>query len=406
MVINIFSPKFIEMSRYKGRCFRFVDSKKWTYLIFNHYDSYATSREILTEINNHFDLSYSFPEANGALAATFKNGNVLKEFTDKYKPSELIKLFPSDDEPRVDPGLLRMILFSNVEPRKMKDTGWVGGGRYMIDNLNMNNAGTEMNHGDDWNIGGTKYLEISEANGFDGSLDTNERAPGIGASNSNDLMPKSYFYIFSHYQDWSESQFNKPEHRIHKVLKNYMLNPPIDPIKPEAELETATQTEVDALKTKDIALSERIDSLEKSIENNRIFIDELKAQDIVLQKNIDTSDESRKVLVNNVEVLKRENLETTKSVLQSHGVIKEIVNTQRHNYNYEWTAWNAPIRLQTNSDGSVKLANNRESNFKRESKVENELKELKMRFNNLSDINNEMFDIVKMCLKKLEKLEK
>ena len=33
-----------------------------------------------------------------------------------------------------------------------------------------------------------------------------------------------------------------------------MINPPIDPIKPEAELETATQTEVDALKSKDSAI--------------------------------------------------------------------------------------------------------------------------------------------------------
>ena len=93
------------MSRYKGRCLRFVDSKNWTYLIFNHYDSYSTTKEITDEIAHHFDLSYSFPEANGSLAATFKNGNVLKELADKYKPSELAKLFPSSQEPRISPEL-------------------------------------------------------------------------------------------------------------------------------------------------------------------------------------------------------------------------------------------------------------------------------------------------------------
>ena len=158
------------MSRYKGRCFRFVDSKNWTYLIFNHYDSYSTTKEINDEIAKHFDLSYSFPEANGALETTFKNGNVLKEIADKYTPTELIKLFPSDDEPRVSPELLRIVMYTNVEPREAKDDGWKGGGRYMLSNLNWNLSETEYSHADKWDIRGPRYVELG-TQGYDGRLD-------------------------------------------------------------------------------------------------------------------------------------------------------------------------------------------------------------------------------------------
>jgi len=391
------------MSRYKGRCFRFVDSKNWTYLIFNHYDSYSTTKEINDEIAKHFDLSYSFPEANGALETTFKNGNVLKEIADKYTPTELIKLFPSDDEPRVSPELLRIVMYTNVEPREAKDDGWKGGGRYMLSNLNWNLSETEYNHSDKWDNRGPRYVELG-TQGYDGRLDISERAPA-SAPLERDLMPKSYFYIYSHYENWSKDQFNKPEQRAHKAIKSYMINPPIDPIKPEAELETATQTEVDALKSKDSAIDANLKSVEKSIDNNRIFIDELKAKNVVLQSNIDTVEKKRVNLQNNVEVLQKENLETKKDVIDVHKIIKQVVETQKHNYNFEWSAWKAPVRLTENDNGTVQIAKNREQSSKRVSKVENDVAELKMRLSNLSDINGELVKVIKACFEKIEKLE-
>ena len=51
----------------------------------------------------------------------------MKEIADKYTPTELIKLFPNDDEPRVSPELLRIVMYTNVEPREAKDDGWKGG---------------------------------------------------------------------------------------------------------------------------------------------------------------------------------------------------------------------------------------------------------------------------------------
>ncbi len=404
LVINIFSPKFIEMSRYKGRCLRFVDSKNWTYLVFNHYDSYSTTKQITDEIANYFDLSYSFPEANGSLSATFKNGNVLKELADKYKPSELSKLFPSSQEPRISPELLRSVIFSNIEPREAQDDGWKGGGRYYISNLNWNLAETEFNHADSWDKRGTEYLVLGGGGGYEGRLDISERAPA-SAPLERDLMPKSYYYVYSHYENWSKDQFNKPEQRVHKILKSYMLNPPIDPIKPESILETATQTEVDALKSKDSAIDANIKSVEESIENNRKFIDELKSKDKTLQLNIDTLDKKRINVVNNVDVLQKENLETKKEVLDVHKIIKQVVETQKHNYNFEWSAWEAPIRLKENENGSVQMAKNRENSKKRVSKVENDVAELKMRLSTLADINGELVRVIKACFEKIEKLE-
>lgn len=391
------------MSRYKGRCFRFVDSKNWTYLIFNHYDSYSTTKEINDEIAKHFDLSYSFPEANGALETTFKNGNVLKEIANRYSPSELINLFPSDDEPRVSPELLRIVMYTNVEPREARDEGWRGGGRYVLSNLSWNSVESEYNHSDNWDNRGPKYVELG-TQGYDGRLDISERAPST-ASLEKDLMSKSYFYIYSSYEDWSRELFNKPEQRVHKAIKPYMINPPIDPIKPETELETATQTEVDALKSKDSAIDANLKSVEKSIENNRAFIDELKEKNIVLQSNIDTVEKKRVILENNVEVLQKEHLDTKKDLLEVNKIIKNVVETQRHNYNFEWSAWNPPIRLKENENGIVQVAKNREQSTKRYSKVENDVTELKMRLNTLSDINTELVKVIKECFEKIEKLE-
>ena len=94
---------------------------------------------------------------------------------------------------------------------------------------------------------------------------------------------------------------------------------------------------MDALKSKDSAIDANLKSVEKSIANNRIFIDELKAKNVVLQSNIDTV-EKRVNLQNNVEVLQKENLETKKDVIDVHKIIKQVVETQKHNYNFEWIA--------------------------------------------------------------------
>ena len=327
----------------------------------------------------------------------------MKEIGDKYTPSELSKLFPSDQEPRISPALTRTVMYTNIEPREAHDDGWKGGGRYVLSNLNWNLSQTEYTHGDKWDNRGTEYIELG-TQGYDGKLDISERAPAT-APLERDLMPKSFYYVYSHYEDWSKEQFNKPEQRTHKAIRTYMINPPIDPIKPEAELDTPTQTEVDALKSKDTAIDANLKTVEKSIENNRKFIDELKSQDKVLQLNIEAVDLKRKSLSNNVEVLQKDNLETKKQVIDVHKIIKEVVDTQKHNYNFEWSAWNAPIRLKENDNGTVQMAKNRESSNKRVSKVENDVAELQLRLGTLSDINSELVKVIKECFNKIEKLE-
>ena len=249
----------------------------------------------------------------------------------------------------------------------------------------------------------TPGLTITDANG-DRPLTDAEKASLIGRK------PKCYFYMYTKEgDDMLVSNFNKEQNRLHLLVKPYLINP----VSVVATTTEGLETKVDKNNTANIAarkiIADNLANLKQQFDNLVLgmtvgtTIKALEDRDTALNNAIDTKEAA--LAASNARDAIDGKANSNSDKLQKHAeVLEEMSKTQNNYYNFEWTAWEKPIKVAVSKDSNNIITNlekdvaqlrvDNSNNRKRELSTESEVSKFREDINKLTIINKSLIEII------------
>lgn len=248
----------------------------------------------------------------------------------------------------------------------------------------------------------TPGLTIIGPDGNQAPLNQQEQVGIIGQK------PKCYFYMYTKEgDDMLVTNFDKEENRLHLLVKPYLINP----VSVVATTTEGLEQKVDNNNVANIAarkiISDNLSALKQQFDNLVLgmtagtTIKALEDRDTALNNAIDTKEAALAASEARDAINGKADSNAVK--LQKHAeVIEEMSKTQNNYYNFEWTAWSKPIKVNVSKDNNNIITNLEkdvpqarvDNNRKRELSTESEVSKLREDINKLTIINKSLIEII------------